>query len=240
MCPALADERFLARFDISMTYERASDVWIPYLGVDTVSAFLRPAAPRTAAAPVVFLQGNREDRCGRLAYAGGVMTRVRVDSFGAVHRNQATVIPAGEQPRLELYGRYKMTLAFENSFAPDYVTEKLYEPLKAGSLPVYRGCAEVSELAPAPDSYVDASHFRSATELGAYLNHLHEDDDEYLSYHEWRSRPLPEAFTRRIEQLHEPSLCRLARLVARSAKPWEKRRPASAPSPSPSPQVEVG
>jgi hypothetical protein len=94
------------------------------------------------------------------------------------------------------------------------VTEKLYEPLAVGSVPGYRGTEDVADLAPLPDSFVDARHFGSATEFAGYLNHLHTHDDEYRTYHDWRSRPWSPAFRTHPEQLHELPLCRLAAVVA--------------------------
>lgn len=39
--------------------------------------------------------------------------------------------------------RFMMTATFENDVAEDYVTEKLYQPLLAGSLPVNAGAPNV-------------------------------------------------------------------------------------------------
>jgi hypothetical protein len=39
---------------------------------------------------------------------------------------------------------YRMNLAFENSCSPGYITEKLVEPLLAGSIPIYWGAPDVS------------------------------------------------------------------------------------------------
>ena len=214
MCPPLDDPVFMRPCDLTMTYERSSDVWYPYFGPGTVPGLQQSVEPRTAAAPVVWLQSNTHDRCGRLAFAAELMQRVQVDSFGPVLHNQVDFVPPGHQPRVRLYRRYKFTLAFENSFAHDYVTEKLYEPLIAGSVPVYRGSLDVASLAPAPDSYVDARDFASAAELGAYLDHLDHNADDYLAYHAWRSRPRSPAFLAHLEQLHALPLCRLAALVA--------------------------
>lgn len=214
MCPALDDRAFMRRFDLTMTYERTSDVWCPYFGPGTVPGLRAPVVPPTASAPVVFLQRNAHDQCGRLQYAAELMRRIRVDSYGFVHKNRPEEIPPGHRPRLDLYRRYKFTLAFENSFAPDYVTEKLYEPLTAGSVPVYRGSPDVADLAPSPDCYVDASRFSSAAELGAYLNHLDVEDDEYLAYHAWRERPWSPKFCEALDRLQELPLCRLADAVS--------------------------
>ncbi|MGH9048846.1 MAG: glycosyltransferase family 10 domain-containing protein [Acidimicrobiia bacterium] len=214
MCPPLDDSTFMRRFDLTMTYERSSDVWDPYFGPGTVPGLKQPVAARTAAAPVVWLQSNARDRCGRRAFAAELMRQVRVDSFGTVLRNQVDLVPPGHCPRIALYGRYKFTLAFENSFARDYVTEKLYEPLTAGSVPVYRGSSDVGDLAPALDSYIDARDFASAAELGAYLDHLDQHDDAYLAYHEWRSRPWSSSFLAHLDELRDRPLCRLSAIVA--------------------------
>ena len=213
MCSALDDPAFMRHFDLTMTYERSSDVWYPYFGPGTVPGLQQPVAARTAPAPVVYLQANPHDRCGRLEYVGELMRRVRVDSFGAVHRNRPEVIPPGYQPRLDLYSRYKFTLAFENSFAPDYVTEKLYEPLVAGSVPVYRGSPDVADLAPSSGCYIDVRDFSSASDLAAYLNHLHTHDDEYRAYQDWRSQPWSPAVRAHLDELEQLPLCRLASLV---------------------------
>jgi Glycosyltransferase family 10 (fucosyltransferase) C-term/Fucosyltransferase, N-terminal len=214
MYPLLDDAEFMAQFDLTMTYERASDIWMPYFGPGTVPGLRREVTPRTASSPVVYLQSNPHDRCERLSYAAELMTVVRVDSFGRVHRNQTSRIAPGWRPRQELYSKYKFTLAFENSFAEDYVTEKLYEPLTAGSVPVYRGTEDVAELAPAPGCYIDARAFSSARELGTYLNHLDTHDDEYLAFHEWRARPFSASFQRHLALLREHPFCRLAKAVA--------------------------
>ena len=216
MCPLLDDAALMARFDLTMTYERTSDIWMPYFGPGTAAGLREPVTPRTAASPIVYLQSNRHDRCGRLEYAGQLMTVARVDSFGRVHSNQSERIAPGWWPRQELYSKYKFTLAFENSFAADYVTEKLYEPLTAGSVPVYRGTEDVAELAPAAGSYIDARGFASARELGAYLNHLDRHDDEYLAFHQWRAEPFSASFQRQLERLREHAFCRLAEAVAAS------------------------
>ena len=40
---------------------------------------------------------------------------------------------------MKVLSHYKFYLAFENLAVPDYVSEKVFEGLFAGALPVYRG-----------------------------------------------------------------------------------------------------
>jgi alpha-1,3-fucosyltransferase 10 len=213
-CPLLDDPGFMARFDLTMTHERASDVWHPYFGPGTVPGLLRPPGPKTAASPVAHLQSNPYDACGRNRFAFELMRRVKVDSLGDVLRNRPERAPGGWRGRVAVMARYKLTLAFENSVSRDYVTDKFFDPLTVGSVPVYRGAAEVAELAPAPDCYIDARDFSGPDELGAHLAALDRDDEAYGRYHAWRARGLSPAFEAHLERLREPPLLRLARRVA--------------------------
>lgn len=45
---------------------------------------------------------------------------------------------------LRLVAKYKFVLALENGICDDYITEKLWRPLIAGSVPVYVGSPTVS------------------------------------------------------------------------------------------------
>jgi alpha-1,3-fucosyltransferase 10 len=218
MCPPLQDDDLLAQFDLTMTYERSSDVWCPYFGPGTLASYERPvsAAPIRAANPVVWLCRNGQDRAGRRAYAAELMDHVPVDSFGEVLRNRPERIGEGGA-RLALYRHYKFTLAFENSYSADYVTEKLYDPIGVGSVPVYRGTETVADLAPHPGSYIDARDFSSAAELGRYLAHLDAHDEEYQAFHAWRAEGPTQAFRAMAEALEEP-FWRLADLIERRSR----------------------
>ena len=215
MSPALQDEALMERFDLTMTYERSSDVWCPYFGPEHLTAYERPPQPPVARAthPAVWLCRNGTDRAGRVPYAAELMEEVAVDSFGEVLRNRPERVGGGDE-RIELYRRYKFTLAFENSDSPDYVTEKLFDPLSVGSVPVYRGTASVADLAPHPGCYIDARDFASAGELGRYLAHLDAHDDEYQSFHAWRTNGPSSQFRAMAAGLEEP-FWRLADLLAR-------------------------
>jgi hypothetical protein len=150
----------------------------------------------------------------RYEYVAEIMKRIKVDSFGALHRNQQARIEPGPAACRALYSTYKFTLAFENSIAPDYVTEKYFDPLLAGSVPVYRGSPTVHEFAPGRHSYIDVNDFASPRELCMYLNHLDSHDDEYLAYHAWRSEPLLPSFVGLVDRVREGEFRRLAKRVA--------------------------
>lgn len=74
---------------------------------------------------------------------------------------------------------YKFDLAFENAIARDYVTEKFYDPLIAGCVPVYLGAPNVEEYAPGSNCFIKAADFSGPKELANYLLHLDKHDSEY-------------------------------------------------------------
>jgi hypothetical protein len=43
----------------------------------------------------------------------------------------------------------------ENSIAPDYVTEKLYDAFVGGCVPIYYGATNIQNFLPDPESIVD-------------------------------------------------------------------------------------
>jgi hypothetical protein len=214
-CPALADPAFMRHFELTMTYRRDASVWCPYFDGATAANLLRPPQPKTAAAPAVLVQSSRYNLSGRVQYAAELMKRVKVHSYGAVLRNQPWPIDdTGSDAKLRLIGQHKFTLAFENSIAVDYVTEKLYDALVAGSVPVYLGAPNVRDLAPADGCFIDATDFAGPEALAAYLNHLAADDTAYARYLEWKTRGLSPRFLNLVAKVRRAPFQRLCALLA--------------------------
>jgi alpha-1,3-fucosyltransferase 10 len=234
--PALASPRFMRVFDLTMTYRRDSSVWCPYFDAATAEDLLRPPQPKTAAAPAVLLQSSPYNQSDRVRYAAELMKRVKVHSYGAVLRNQPWPIDdTGHAAKLGLIGRHKFTLAFENSIAIDYVTEKLYDALVAGSVPVYLGAPNVRDLAPADDCFIDVAGFAGPSALAEYLNHLATDDAAYAGYLAWKTRGLSPRFLRLVDEVRRSPLQRLCALLAERGPsdggPGRPSRPLGRPWP---------
>eukprot|EP00271_Cylindrocystis_brebissonii_P009171 TRINITY_DN2384_c0_g1_i1.p1 TRINITY_DN2384_c0_g1~~TRINITY_DN2384_c0_g1_i1.p1 ORF type:complete len:594 (+),score=30.31 TRINITY_DN2384_c0_g1_i1:583-2364(+) len=80
---------------------------------------------------------------------------------------------------------YKFVLAMENSRVPNYVTEKMYMPLEAGSVPVYFGAPDAANYVP-PESFIDGDSFKKTEDLIEYLKMLDKDPVAYMNYFAWR------------------------------------------------------
>jgi alpha-1,3-fucosyltransferase 10 len=199
-----------AVFDLWMTYQRDSDVWCPYFGPDMIAGFRAPASPKTATSPVAAFVSNPFDASGRKALLAGLMQCMPVDSFGKLFRNRSMQDTPDRSAKQGVIARYKFTLAFESSICRDYVTEKFFDALLAGSVPVYLSAPNIAKLAPADDCYVDASRFESPRTLAAHLMALAHDEDAYAALLRWRDRPLRTEFVEMAEGVRRHCFQRLA------------------------------
>ena len=103
--------------------------------------------------------------------------RKPVDSGGRHFNNLGKPIAN----KLAFIRDYKFTLAFENSSSSGYTTEKLVEPMMAGSLPIYWGNPEVARDFN-PRSFINVSDFPSFDAAIEHILKVDADDGLYLSY----------------------------------------------------------
>ena len=115
-----------------------------------------------------FLARNCESMSKREKIVKGLMKRTRVDSLSECLRNAdppAGIDDGGLAGKISIMRSYLFHLAFENSIEDDYVTEKLWATLQAGTLPIYYGAPNVKEHAP-PHSIISWHDFNSTKAAG--------------------------------------------------------------------------
>jgi hypothetical protein len=135
----------------------------------------------------------------------------RVDSLSSCLHN------AEPPPGVDLGGKnqlvfqhYLFYLAFENQCVDDYITEKLWGPFAAGTVPVYFGASNVKDHAP-NHSIIHVDDFPDTDQLVKYLNKVANDKTLYESYHAWRTKPLPPHFHTKYDLTETHSTCRMCR-----------------------------
>ncbi|MGE5537833.1 MAG: glycosyltransferase family 10 domain-containing protein [Gemmatimonas sp.] len=119
-----------------------------------------------------------------VAFRNAVFTelerRKSVDAVGRCMNNRdGWRVPDGIVGKVEFLKRYRFTLAVENAVWPGYATEKLVEPMLAGSVPIYIGDPQ-AQLEFEPASYVDFSRFGSLREMLDYVIEVDSTRDLYL------------------------------------------------------------
>jgi hypothetical protein len=120
------------------------------------------------------------------------------------------ISPLSWHRKLKTLENYKFYLAFENLGVSDYVSEKVYEGLIAGTLPVYRGAESIAKFMPSRDSFINANQM-TPKQIADLLTALSTDEKAYNKYFEYRSQPLSEKFYEITQRsyCHPEVLCRL-------------------------------
>jgi hypothetical protein len=220
----LADQEFMRHFDLRMTYEQDADIWTPYLpSHSTWLSIKRSSIPKkTESHPTALFRSDPIDRSGRNAFAAALMRYTMVDSYGKFLKNRSVAEPdVGSSTKLTVIGRYHFYLALENSIAPDYVTEKIFDALLAGTVPIYRGAPNFREFVP-EGSFIDATTFNGPKSLAEYLHHLVENPTDYAAYFAWRHKPLLPSLLEKTARIELEPFIRLQRIVTKALK--ERRR----------------
>jgi len=91
--------------------------------------------------------------------------------------------------KIIILSHYKFYLSFENVQLHDYVSEKAFEGLYSGTVPVYRGAARVAKVMPTNHSFVDANNL-TPKQLAAELTRLSDpaNQAEYETYLDYKLR----------------------------------------------------
>lgn len=83
---------------------------------------------------------------------------------GAIARSYRGPIP----DKHEALRRFRFALCFENTRFPGYITEKLFDCLYAGTIPLYRGAPDIASYVPA-DVFIDVDRFTSHAEVERFI-----------------------------------------------------------------------
>jgi alpha-1,3-fucosyltransferase len=129
---------------------------------------------------IMWLVGNCFTTIRREEYVRQLSKHVHVDIFGKCTQD----CPSNCDEMIR--NNYKFYLAFENSWCPDYITEKFSRPLLYDAIPIVLGGADYNLFAP-PNSYINARDFSSPKDLAEYLIMLNSTEELYASYFSWKN-----------------------------------------------------
>jgi alpha-1,3-fucosyltransferase 10 len=241
----LDNAEYMAAFDVEMTYRMSSQIVIPYLRSDHVQGFkekeIVPFERKKDA--IVYIQSNCAASSGRDDILRAVMAQgIQVDARGSCLNNAPTV--PRDQSKVDAMREYKFCATMENSKGVDYVSEKMWDGLVSGCLPIYLGAPNIQEHLPAPNAVIDYVRLGNTPEaLVAELQRLMHDKGAllrvessassfvtsfdtraythaaaYEAHFAWRYAPLEElgeGYQRLVADTQaEHSQCRLCKLVA--------------------------
>ena len=185
--PEMDDPAYMSKYDIEIStrltsHKQLTARHVPITFAPRMADIVRRplTEDKRGRGLVLYLQSNCVEQ--RDAFVATLMKVVPVDSLGACLKNGVYPDNVGT---VELLARYKFFIAFENSAATDFVTERIFNAWIAGAVPIYKGAPNIADFAPSPGSYILASDFADAAELGQYLVYLAQNESawgEYLAF----------------------------------------------------------
>ncbi|XP_061656790.1 alpha-(1,3)-fucosyltransferase 7 [Syngnathoides biaculeatus] len=180
--------RFAGVFNLTMNYRRDADITIPY-------------GERLAK------EAEEEDPVRDIAHNKSFLVCWVVSNYRSSYRRSKVYKQLSAIVPVKVYGRWTRTplsaeellptisrcyfyLAFENSEAKEYITEKLWKnAYQSGAVPVVLGAPvqDYEALAP-PHSFIHVDQFPSVKELAEYLMLVAGDQKRYSEYFRWKQK----------------------------------------------------
>jgi hypothetical protein len=224
--PLLRNPNYVSRFDYVMTYNL--DSHLPMITVHphwNASVYFAaqgvPWAQKKNAVAAFVSNCRNAGAEQRLKLLEELGKHYEVHSYGrCLHNRDEPPLKKGEsrgEAKRRLLASYKFSLAFENAVVGDYVSEKVYDALLAGSLPLYRGARRVDDLLPSPKSVVKFSDFQDdARKLAGHLEYLASNEQAYEEYFAWKRTGDMAAFDRVLDMTayKYTALCRVCARLA--------------------------
>ncbi|XP_008454951.1 glycoprotein 3-alpha-L-fucosyltransferase A-like isoform X2 [Cucumis melo] len=191
-------------YTVVMTTSLSSDVPVGYFSWAEYD-IMAPVQPKTEPALAAAFISNCGARNFRLQALDALeKLNVKIDSYGSCHRNRD-----GRVDKVETLKRYKFSLAFENSNEEDYVTEKFFQSLVAGTIPVVVGAPNIKEFAPSPDSFLHIKEFSDVESIAKSMKYLAENPKIYNQSLRWKYDGPSESFKALVDMAAVHSSCRL-------------------------------
>ena len=180
------------KFNITMTFQSDSDVFIPYGGywpLPAASLKYRQQMKLDFMSGkdkmVAWLVSNCRTSSRREEYVRQLQKYIPIDIYGKCG-NLTTDTNSANGFRDQIAKKYMFYIAFENSDCDDYISEKFWNSLHIGIIPIVRGQrARYKALAP-PNSYINADSFLTPELLADHLKAISTNSTLFHRYHQWR------------------------------------------------------
>ncbi|CAN9511443.1 unnamed protein product [Ophioblennius macclurei] len=159
-----------------MTYREDSDIFLPYGYL--MPNVLRDEVPQTkyvypldySYSPRPFLVSwvvsHWEEQLERVRYYKLLKEHIKIDVYG----RGGTPLPRGADSVVEMIKQYRFYLSMENSQYTDYITEKLWNAVRGGAIPVVLGPSRRNyERFLPPEAFIHVDDFPTVQDLAQYL-----------------------------------------------------------------------
>lgn len=174
-------------FNVSLSYRKDADVSVPYgslVPVDRRFDDFLDVVPSEKDKLVCWIVSNYKPEHRRMQYYEQLRKYVRIHVYGDFFEKRVS-----EEEYKDIISSCKFYLSFENSVHKDYITEKLFNALDLGAVPVVFGPSRQNYERFVPgDAFIHVDDFPSMRALAKHLFLLHRNEALYLGYFRWRRR----------------------------------------------------
>ncbi|XP_029025287.1 alpha-(1,3)-fucosyltransferase 7 [Betta splendens] len=180
-------KQFANVFNITISYKRNADVTVPYgevLAKQAETPVVEDSSLNKESLVCWVVSKYKEWHTRSKVYIK-LNATLPVKVYGGWNKK-----PLSSGDLLPTISRCYFYLAFENSVASDYITEKLWRnAYMAGAVPVVLGPppSHYKAVAP-PHSFIHVDDFASVEELGEHLQQLAQDKKRYSEYFTWKQK----------------------------------------------------
>lgn len=172
-------------FNVSLSYRKDADISVPYgslVPVDDGFEDFVDILPSEKDKLVCWIVSNYKPEHRRVQYYKQLSKYVKVHVFGDFFEKHVS-----EQEYKDIISSCKFYLSFENSAHTDYITEKLFNALDLGAVPVVFGPSRKNYERFVPgDAFIHVDDFLSMRALAKHLFLLHRNQALYVRYFRWR------------------------------------------------------
>ncbi|XP_034015449.1 alpha-(1,3)-fucosyltransferase 9-like [Thalassophryne amazonica] len=167
-------------FNMTINYLQDSDINTPYGYIVPNKGeenFVLPKKDKL----VCWIVSNWNENLARVKYFNELKKHIDIFTFG---RAFGKGLPKNAQ--LPVMASCKFYLAFENSIHKDYITEKFYNSLTMGTVPVVLGPPRKNyESIVQGDAFIHVDDFKSPLEMAEHLKLMDKNEKMYLKYFAW-------------------------------------------------------
>ncbi|XP_030296145.1 alpha-(1,3)-fucosyltransferase 9-like [Sparus aurata] len=171
-------------FNLTSTYRLDSNVPVPYGHLEPVTSedesFKIPAKDKL----VCWIVSNWKSHFRRVQFYNELKKHVHIHTYGKAFGSDIS-----DQDYSKIVPTCKFYLSFENSVYKDYITEKLYSPMKLGTVPIVLGTSRQNYEEHIPgDSFIHVDDFSTPKKLADRLLYLDKNNSEYTAYFNWTKK----------------------------------------------------
>ncbi|KAG0210742.1 4-alpha-L-fucosyltransferase [Mortierella sp. GBA30] len=194
--PHVAVRAFLQQFDLTIgSPPTMMDIPLPIIEITTEVALtyanIEPAYPldKKPKDYIAFLISNCHSKNDRNDVMAALLHGLGAHSYGKCNHNRDIPLEFQEPNKPgkswvaikhETLAHYPFIFAPENSNCIGYITEKIYDALFVGAIPVYMGAPDIADYVP-EGSYINVADFKSYDDLVEYIKTV-----DRAPFYEWK------------------------------------------------------